>query len=54
MKTAASIRKTMTVQNDEPRMRVAAVSTVCWCQLAIRPVVTVAMTPETCRNSPSR
>ena len=54
MNTAASIRNTITVQNDVPRMRIAAVSTVCWWRLAMMPVVTAAITPDTCTISPSR
>ena len=48
MKTAASMKDTMTVQNDVPRMRVEAEINVLWFQLAISPVVTVVITPKMC------
>ena len=47
MKTIASIRKTITVQNDVPRIRTEAGKSTCWYHPQTSPSTTIAMTPET-------
>ena len=52
--TNASRMKIVTDQKPVPYRRADAPSTRCWNQAQMRPVVTVAITPDTWKRSASR